>query len=450
MKRKLCFLESPCPSDKPILGTIGTVVGIIVIFLFSNVSAYPQNGLSIGDKVPEVSLTNIIHYRTGQAKLSDFKGKLIILDFWATWCAPCVASLSKTDSLQKIFDGRAQLLPVTYQSKDETEKVLARIEKRKGKKLSLPMVVADKELQLLFPHHTLPHYVWINAEGIVIAITGIEEVSAANIEAALQKQTLSMDTKKDVMVAYDKNSPLVSGNTQLLNKPLLYQTALFGHIEGLPAEYNIFATNSVSGKRITATNVTLLWLYKVAWSEAIRYIHPDKIVLEVKDPSALHTGQTGKAEAQWLREHTYGYEIIVPATMEGQLYKIMQQDLQKLFPQYSASIEKRKIKCLALVRTSSTDKLKSRNEKTSMVFEGGSCQLKNSFLQSFILQLNAVYLQYLPTPLIDLTGYNNKVDMILNCDLSDTKSLKDALKTYDLDLVERETTVEVLVIKDTQ
>jgi len=40
--------------------------------------------------------------------------------------------------------------------------------------------------------------------------------------------------------------------------------------------------------------------------------------------------------------------------------------------------------------------------------------------------------------------------MILNCDLSDTKSLKEALQTYDLDLVERETTVEVLVIKDTQ
>ncbi|HVT81516.1 MAG TPA: TlpA disulfide reductase family protein, partial [Phycisphaerae bacterium] len=34
-------------------------------------------------------------------KLSDFKGKVVILDFWATWCGPCKVSMP---GLQKIYD----------------------------------------------------------------------------------------------------------------------------------------------------------------------------------------------------------------------------------------------------------------------------------------------------------------------------------------------------------
>ncbi len=39
-------------------------------------------------------------------KLSDFKGKAVLLDFWATWCPPCRASIPGLEKLHKNYNGK--------------------------------------------------------------------------------------------------------------------------------------------------------------------------------------------------------------------------------------------------------------------------------------------------------------------------------------------------------
>jgi len=44
---------------------------------------------------------------TGQyVKLSDYAGKVVVLDFWATWCGPCLMTLPETKELVKLYEGR--------------------------------------------------------------------------------------------------------------------------------------------------------------------------------------------------------------------------------------------------------------------------------------------------------------------------------------------------------
>lgn len=45
--------------------------------------------------------------------VSDFKGKVVMIDFWETWCKPCIASFPTVDSLQQAFPNKFVALAVT-------------------------------------------------------------------------------------------------------------------------------------------------------------------------------------------------------------------------------------------------------------------------------------------------------------------------------------------------
>jgi peroxiredoxin len=43
-------------------------------------------------------------------RLADHAGKVVVLDFWATWCGPCKEAVGELKELQKQFDGRGVVI----------------------------------------------------------------------------------------------------------------------------------------------------------------------------------------------------------------------------------------------------------------------------------------------------------------------------------------------------
>ena len=92
--------------------------------------------------------------------LEEFKGKVIFLNFWATWCPPCVAEMPSIDKLHEEMGDDVAFVLLSFD--DDFEKAKA-FDKRKG--YNLPIYAPASNLPAMFQSSALPTTYVIDAKG---------------------------------------------------------------------------------------------------------------------------------------------------------------------------------------------------------------------------------------------------------------------------------------------
>jgi peroxiredoxin len=119
-----------------------------------------------------------------QYTLESLAGRVIVLDFWATWCPPCVASVPELKRLVAKMTGKDFVL-ISISSDNDKAKWSDFIDK---KQMKWPQYLdSDEELRNAFDVHVYPTYFVIDRNGRAFRVTGEGSYEAYQLENAIKK-----------------------------------------------------------------------------------------------------------------------------------------------------------------------------------------------------------------------------------------------------------------------
>ncbi len=248
-------------------------------------AAAPQ----VGKPAPALHLETVLPPLPGAPPSWDtLKGKAVVLEFWATWCAPCIEQIPHLNGLVTKFAGRPiQFISITDEERPIVSKFLA------ARPISGWVVLDPGRSQ--FDAYTvtgIPHTVLVDANGIIAGITEPSEVTEVVVNNLLDGKPLGIPAREPstpVNIRSDAAGALLD---------IIIKASSTGHI-----------TMSSSPGRMTFSGASLRSILANAYQ-----VRPHRI-----------------AAGEWADDMKYDIGVAMPSASQSQVRPLLQNALLAAF-----------------------------------------------------------------------------------------------------------------------
>lgn len=129
-------------------------------------------GQKVSDEFWKREYLFYINGDTVRKSLKEYKGKLLVLDFWSTGCASCLFHQKEIDSFKSAYKKDMNVIMVNpVKTKDNIDRIKTFYQThyvlKNGNKRHFESIILDDYLHRIFQFSGYPHYIWINKEGYV-------------------------------------------------------------------------------------------------------------------------------------------------------------------------------------------------------------------------------------------------------------------------------------------
>ena len=119
--------------------------------------------------------------------LSDYRGKVVFIDFWATWCPPCRMSIPYVEKMYEQYKDNEDFVVLGINLQEDKDTILKFMKKQK---MNYPVLLSDKKVVSNYQISSIPRFFLIDRNGEVYNkyvgfAPGVEELWQKDIKKLL-------------------------------------------------------------------------------------------------------------------------------------------------------------------------------------------------------------------------------------------------------------------------
>lgn len=400
------------------------IVGFLMFLVFQLHAQEPL--LKVGSRFPEISITHISNAPVKEFYLNKAKGgKYYILNFWGTWCSPCIPEMDILAKLQKQNAGKIQVIAISDDNEERKTKYL----KNKPSDIWLATdtnYILYNMLNLAFVGQSAI----VNPDKMIVALVRTDSINQQMIDKLLRGDSVSMSAGiKEAMIPADHDPFGVDSLTA-------HSFSIRGYKKGQPSMGRTYTDHETyNGRRLTWYNVSIGLLYRSAY-DIQSYEQQEEYDSSVSREEVNNYNTKNKGAS-------YCVDVLVKPEQTDSLYKILQQKLNQHLP-VQARLEKRFMEVYILKQKPGMDITfkPSVTEKSSFGFSGRGYDGKNVSLADFAKK----YLtNELESPVVDETGLTGYYDIKTNVEQRDMAGILKSIEELGLTVEKANREMPVIV-----
>lgn len=372
--------------------------------------------------------------------IPGLKGKKMIIDFFSSTCVVCFRMIPKIDTFQAKYKNDIRFILIGNEDRN-----IRSIYKKFSERFNLNLdVVYDSSIFSRLRINVVPQYVWIDEHGIVVAITGVEEMTEDNIKQFALKGAIVRQSQ-EVNYDFDPQKLLFVNENGGINTNIIYRSLLSEWRQGQSIYIPPTIKMAAETDKFQAVGVTLNDLYRYAYfgvsnwdiyHENYGKIFPNLLIADTDSNQLFSAGSEKRFCYSLFKSNT----ILHAETIQAYLKKEL-----AFYSGYKARVVKRMVPCWRLVVSDKKKIPVSKGSKPNIKKDITGFTLTNHPVSKI---LEMVY-RYNPQeiPFVDCTGISHTLDLNINALMTDITDISTNLKKFGLAIEKGETFMEAVVLE---
>jgi uncharacterized protein (TIGR03435 family) len=397
-----------------------------LLLLVTHIYLYGQKPLlRPGSRFPDIVINHITNAPVKEFYLNKAEdNKFYILNFWGTWCTPCIPEMDILSELQKANAGKLQVIAISDDNEERKANYLR-------KKPSSVWLATDTNYTL---YHMLNlDYVGqsaiIGPDKKIVTVVRTDSINQQMVDRLLRGDRIQMS-------AGIKEEFMQTGNDVFDVDSLTdHSFTIRGYKKGRQRMGQTYPNGPYQGRRLTWFNVSPGLLYRAAYG--IKSYGNQELYDSMVNERDVNTRDITQTQA------LYCVDLLVQPQQKDSLYLILREYLNRFLP-VKARAGKKKMQVYVLKqKTGATLAIRSSvAEKTIYSFSGRGYEGQKVTLAEFATD----YLtNELNLPVVNETGLQGFYDIITKVELRDVENIKKSIEALGLIIEKTEREVDIII-----